>query len=56
MSRLGKRGCLFHLAAYQYLHCTTKLILYLRTDIDIELHSVYKLHREGRSVLIIHFV
>ena len=41
--------------AHQYLHCTTKLTLYLRTDIDIELHSdserstfatciVYKLH------------
>ena len=53
--------------AYQYLHCTTKLTLYLRTDMDIECHSdsgqstfatciLYKLHREVGSVLIIHFV
>ena len=53
--------------AYQYLHCTTKFTLYLRTDIDIERHSVsvqstfatctvYKLHREVGSVLIIHFM
>ena len=53
--------------AYQYLHCTTKLTLYLRTDIDIERHSVsvqsmfatcivYKLHHEVGLVLIIHFM
>ena len=53
--------------ANQYLHRTTKLNLYLRTDIDIELHSdsvqstfatciVNKLHREVGLLLIIHFV
>ncbi len=42
--------------AYQYLHCTTELTLYLSVQRTFATDIVYELYRKVGLVLLIHFL